>query len=161
MYLDNMTTVADVERKGMQLCLDSLKEDNTICLLSDSDAAIDIVCNVAQGQPARSGMERPIKQSLNLRQGKGYDTAIAWVRAHIQSSGNEEADTLALFSRYVCQTKGSQRTITEGWMRAEGKQRRAALRNQKGLKLDSVVAWHRQAVSAYTWMITNKVPQRQ
>ena len=109
----------------------------------------------------RSGIERAIKQSLNLRQDKGQDTAIAWVRAHIQIPGNEEADALALFSSYVGQTKGSRRTITEGGIRAEGKQRRAALRNQKGLGLGRVVAWHRQAVSAYTWMRTNKGPQRQ
>ena len=51
--------------------------------------------------------------------------------------------------------------ITEGGIQAEGKQSRAALRNQTGLVLGRVVTWHQQAVSAYTWMTTNKGPQRQ
>ena len=106
-YLGNMATVADAERKGIQLSLDILKEDHMVLLLSDSQAAIDTVHNLARGKPARSGTERAIKQSLNLRQDKGQDTAIAWVRAHIQIPGNEEADALALFSSYLGQTKGS------------------------------------------------------
>lgn len=96
-----MATVADAERKGIQLSLENLTEDHTILLLSDSQAAIDTVLNLAQGKPARSGIERSIKRNLNLRQDKGQDTGIAWVRAHIQIPGNEEADALAQWSSYL------------------------------------------------------------
>ena len=113
-YLGTMSTVADAERKGIQLSLESLSEDHTVLLLSDSQAAIDTVLNLTKGNPARSGIERDIKRLLNLRQDRGQDTGITWVRAHIQIPGNEEADALALWSSYLGQTTGSKRTITEG-----------------------------------------------
>ena len=76
------------------------------------------------------------------------------------SPGNEEADALALWSSHLGQTKGARRTITEGGIRTEGKQRRAALRRQQGFRRGSAVEWRRPALSAYTWMRTDKGPQR-
>ena len=79
----------------------------------------------------------------------------------ILGPGNEEADALAQWSSYLGQTKGTARIITEGGIRAEGKQRRAALRHQQGFRRGGAVMWKRQALSAYTWMRTNKGPQKQ
>ena len=98
---------------------------------------------------------------MNLRQDKGQDTAIAWVRAHIQIPGNEEADALAKWSSYLGETKGSNRTITAEGIRADGKRERATARSRETFRLGKAVNWKRQAISAYTWMRTNKGPQRQ
>ena len=76
-YLVNMATVADAQRQGIQLSLNSLQEDHMILLLSDSQTGIDTVRNLSQDKQPRSGIERDIKQSLNLRQDKGQDMASA------------------------------------------------------------------------------------
>ena len=64
-------------------------------------------------------------------------------------------------ARYLGETAGSTRIVTEGGVRANGKRERAALRSQKGFLLERAVNWRRHAISAYTWMRTNKGPHRQ
>ena len=83
------------------------------------------------------------------------------MRAHIQIPGNEEADALAQWSSYLGETTGSRRTITEGGIRANGKKERSAIRSRESFRMGKAVNWKRQALSAYTWMRTNKGPQRQ
>lgn len=145
-------TDRDAERKGIQLSLENLPGDDTIILLSDSQAAIDTVVNLAKGQPPRSGIEKDIKALLNRRLDGNQDTAIAWVRAHVQIPGNEEADALANWSSHLGETKGSRRTVTEGGIRARGKRERAEARGQESYRLGTATNWNRQALSAYTWV---------
>ena len=123
-YLGTVATVADAERMGIKLILESLSDDYTIAILSDSQAAIDTVLNLAKSKPARSGIERDIKRLLSLRQDRDQDTAIAWVWAHTQILGNAEADALAQWSSYLGQTRGSRRIITEGGVRTRAKAER-------------------------------------
>lgn len=127
-----MATVADAERQGILLSLESLRQDDTILLLSDSQAAIDTVTNLSQGQPPRSGIEKDIKKLLNERNEKSQDSAISWVRVHVQIPGNEEADALANWSSHLEETTGSRRIVTEGGIWMNGKKERAELRKRKG-----------------------------
>ena len=76
-YLGTMATVADAERQAILLSLWTLNDDHTIILLSDSQAAVDTVRNLAKGQPLHSGIESHIKHLLQDRHDKGYDTAIS------------------------------------------------------------------------------------
>lgn len=156
-----MATVADAERKGILLSLESLSQHSTIALLSDSQAAIQTVVNLAKGNPPRSGIELQIKRQLQERLDRNMDTAISWVRAHVQIPGNEEADALANWASHLGETRGSTKTVTEGGLRAKGKRERAIARKQPGFRLGSATEWNRQACSAYTWMRTNKGPQKQ
>ena len=101
------------------------------------------------------------KQTTAVGQTKGTtDTAIAWVRSHIGIPGNEEADALATWSSHLGQASNATRTVTEGGLRTTGKTERAATRRQPSFRLGTAVNWNRQALSAYTWMRTEKGPQR-
>ena len=76
-YLGNAATVAGAERMGATLSLQSLHKDDTILLLSDSQAAVQTVVNLCQGQPPRTGIERQIKKLLTARQNLLQDTGNA------------------------------------------------------------------------------------
>ena len=160
-YLGTLATVADAERQGILLSLRTLRHDHSVLLLSDCQAAIDTVTNLTKGQPPRSGIESEIKSLIQERNNSNHDTAISWVRAYVQIPGNEEADRLANWGSYSGATRGSTRTVTEGGLRAKGKQARAQLRSRQGFRLGTAIQFNRKALSAYTWMRTNKGPQRQ
>ena len=57
----------------------------------------------------RSGIEKRIKDLLRQRFSNEQDTAISWVRAHVQIPGNEEADALATWSSYLGEARGDRR----------------------------------------------------
>ena len=98
---------------------------------------------------------------LKRRNDNNQDTAIAWVRAHIQIPGNEEADALANWASHLGEVAGSTRTITEGGIRTKGKRERAEMRRREGFRLGTATDWTRQALSAYTWTRTDRGPQKQ
>ena len=156
-----MATVAEAERKGILLSLEALTQDDNIVLLSDSQAAIDTVMNLSLGQPPRSDIELAIKTQLRARNDRDQDTATAWVRAHIQIPGNEEADSLARHMSYLGEVTGSTRTVTEGGIRAKGKAERSKMRRREGFRLGTATEWPRQALSAYTWTRTNRGPHKE
>ena len=52
--LGTLATVADSERTGILLSLQAHRDDHTLLLLTDSQAAVDTCLNLCQGQPPRS-----------------------------------------------------------------------------------------------------------
>ena len=98
---------------------------------------------------------------LNRRLNNNQDTAISWVRAHVQIPGNEEADTLANLSSHLGETTGTKRLVTEGGLRTSGKTERSVARKRESYRLGTAINWSRRALSAYTWMRTENGPQKQ
>lgn len=161
-YLGNAATVANAERMamGMALSLQSLQQDDTILLLSDSQAAVQTLRSICQGHPPRSGIEIQVKKLLTARLNSSQDSGLAWVCAHIGIPDNEAADRLANWSSHLGQTNNCTRIVTEGGLRATGKAERATERRRPGFRLGTATNWSRPALSAYTWMRTEKGPQK-
>ena len=158
-YLGTLASVADAERLGLALSLEVNGEKDMLLLLTDSMAAYTSAINLAKGSPPRSGIESRIKQALKLRQ--HLDTGISWVRSHIGIPGNEAADRAAEFQSYLGEVAASPNIITHEGLKAHSKAIREESRAQpsfgKGSRLISM--WNRRALSAYTWMRTNRGPQ--
>lgn len=104
----------------------------------------------------RSGIEKDFKQAL--RQRSNTETAIAWVRSHMGIPGNETADERATFEALLGRIVGSPRKSTEEGVRATPKARRREARHNQGFG-QQISDWHRQALSAYTWLRTDRGPQ--
>ncbi|KAF8422182.1 hypothetical protein EV426DRAFT_706328 [Tirmania nivea] len=133
-YLGDQSTVADAERAGIALALSAHRDNPMVLILSDSQAAISSAINISvNSHPARSAIETAIMESLAEREENHYDTNIAWVRSHIGIPGNEVADKKAAFSSTLVPTE---------------------------LKGDTA-SWNRHALSAYTWLRTDRGPQKQ
>lgn len=67
-----------------------------VTFLSDSSSAVAAAINLSAGtQSPRSGIELKLLRLLLQRDENVADTAIAWIRSHIDIKGNEEADNLA------------------------------------------------------------------
>lgn len=87
-YLGHFATPGDAELQGINLALQICADMDQVFLLSDSQASISAVLNMASGtQPPRSGIEREIKQHLARRGAAHLETGIAWIRSHIGIPG--------------------------------------------------------------------------
>ncbi|KAF8417719.1 hypothetical protein EV426DRAFT_682033 [Tirmania nivea] len=109
-----------------------------------------------RGAPPRSGIEREIKGLLHKRAHR--ETAIGWVRSHIGIPGNEKADKRAAYESALGRIAGSQQVATAAGIRAAAKARRKDMRSEPGFGANRCL-WHRHALSAYTWLRTNRGPQ--
>lgn len=101
-----------------------------------------------------------MKQLLRIRECKRYGTGVSWVRAHIGIIGKEIADKQAALQSHLGRVRSSPLTATEAGIRQTSKATRASFRAQPGYGMGRGTNYRRQALSAYTWMRTNKVPQR-
>lgn len=82
------------------------------------------------------------------------------LRSHVGILGNEEVDRLAAYSSHLGQTTGTTRTATEGGLRAASKALRPSVRCQPTFPRGTAINWDRHALSAYTWMRTERGPQK-
>jgi len=73
--------------------------------------------------------------------------------------GNEQADRLAAFTSILGELQSATQTATEGGVREAAKAVRAEWRFTKGY-WKKRTDWHRHALSAFTWMRTNRGPRR-
>ena len=122
-------------------------------------AAYNSALHLANGNPPRSGLERRINKALRSRE--HLDTGISGVRSHIGFPGNEIADRAADWQSHLGPVAGAPRTATYEGLRAYGKAIRKQLRAQPSLGMGHRPLWNRRALSAYTWMRTNRGPQLQ
>lgn len=86
-------------------------------------------------------------------------TAIAWIRSHIGISGSVKADRRAAYESILGVVSGSPRVATEEGIRTISKATRREERVAKGMGLRRM-DWTRGAISAYTWLRTNRAPRR-
>lgn len=116
---------------GITLSLQSLQQDNTILLLSDSQVAVQSVVNLCQGHPPRTGIERQTKELLADRQKlpTGHRSRLG-ARTHKEFiPGNEAANKLANWSSHLGQTSEQYQNGyggREGGLRAIGKSRESS-----------------------------------
>ena len=125
-----------------------------LAILTDSKPAISTIKKLDTGEaPPRSEIEARILEELCNRSG-GQDTCIAWVKGHKGIKGNEEADKLCRETSILGHE--SEGVVTPAGIRAWGKRIRVEARGGSG---EGILGWHRKAISAYTWCVTEKGPQ--
>ncbi|KAF8422939.1 hypothetical protein EV426DRAFT_669791 [Tirmania nivea] len=153
-YLGTLATVADGEEKGITLALGS--NAGKLLILTDSMTSKQALLNLGKGAPPRSGIERELKDLLHKR--AHLQTAIGWVRSHIGIPGNERADKRAAYESALGRIAGTQQVATAAGIRTAAKARRKDMRSEPGYGSNRCL-WHRHALSAYTWLRTNRGPQ--
>lgn len=159
-YLGEEATVADGEREAIVLALKAHKDTPMVAILSDSSSAISSAIGISRGsKPPRSGIEIELGDLLAERHQNHYDTSISWVRSHIGVKGNEEADELAALASARGQFIVQEPLVTEGGIRQASKASRAKCRTAPGFGVRRS-DWNRQALSAYTWLRTDRGPQK-
>ena len=82
-------------------------------------------------------------------------TTINWVKGHKDIRGNERADLLSKQASILGHE--SEGTVTPAGLKAWARRVRAEVRGGGG---EGILGWHRKAISAYTWCVTEKGPQR-
>ncbi|KAF8422185.1 hypothetical protein EV426DRAFT_706332 [Tirmania nivea] len=156
-FLGDCASVADGELLAVQRALQ--KEDRSmVAILSDSQAAIQTISSMSRGAPPRSSIEQEIKEIL-VQASETRDVKVVWVRGHIGIDGNERADKRAAFESRLGLIRGTERTVTEGGIRAASKAIRKEARTRTGYGKRRC-EWDRRALSAYTWMRTDRGPHK-
>ena len=128
---------------------------NMLAIASDSVAVVRTIHNLSKGVPPRSHIERRIKAARR----SDKDIGVLWVRSHIGIPGNERADERAEYESFLGEVALSPQEGTEEGLRALGKAVRKAARVEAGYGQRRVL-WDRHALSAYTWLRTDKGPQK-
>lgn len=155
-YLGPLATVQDAELFAIALALER-EEGVAIIILSDSRKATQIVYAMSSGDSPRSGIEKRIKAALHRRHKAHMDTAIAWVRGHIGIQGNSKADHTAALHSTIGQLSNSPWTATPSGLKAFSKAQRRLDRYTPSFG-KSNTSWSQQALTAYTWLRTDKSP---
>jgi len=148
--------VADAERLGIALALHNENEEHPLAILTDSQAAIDTLHNLAKGSPPRSDIEKMLKDALCASK---REIGILWVRSHIGIEGNEKADRRADLEMFRGSFSGDPGMTTFEGLREKGKDRRKSARTALGFGKHRS-SWGKDAVAANTWTRTNRGPQK-
>ena len=153
-YLGTRATHYDGELSGIAQALEDSREIQMLAILTDSKPAISTIKKLDTGvAPPRSEIEARITKELCRRSGN-QDTCVAWVKGHKGIEGNEEADKLCREASILGHE--SEGIVTPAGLRAWSKRVRAEARGGSG---EGILGWHRKAISAYTWCVTEKGPQ--
>ena len=155
-YLGTRATHFDGELNGIAQALEESREVNLLAILTDSKPAISVIRKLDSGAaPPRSEIEARILHELCKRTHEKLDTGLAWVKGHKGIEGNEKADKLCREASILGHE--SEGVVTPAGLRAWSKRVRAEARGGNG---EGVLGWNRKAISAYTWCVTEKGPQR-
>ena len=155
-YLGTRATHFDGELNGIAQALEESREVNLLTILTDSKPAISTIRKLDSGTvPPRSEIEARILDELCRRSHNRLDTGLAWVKGHKGIEGNEKADKLCKEASILGHE--SEGVVTPAGLRAWSKRVRAEARGGTG---EGILGWNHKAISAYTWCVTEKGPQR-
>ena len=157
-YLGTKATHFDGELEGIALALEKHTHTGTnlLAMLTDSKPAIRVLEKLDSGTEApRSAIEARIQRSLEIRENNRQETYLAWVKGHKDIKGNEKADKLSKDTFILGHE--SEGVVTPAGLKAWARRVRAEARGGSG---EGILGWHCRAISAYTWCITEKGPQR-
>ena len=155
-YLGTRATHYDGELSGIAQALEESREVSMLAILTDSKPAISTIRKLDTGTaPPRSEIEARILRELCRRTEQQDDTGVAWVKGHKGIEGNEEADKLCREASILGHE--SEGVVTPAGLRAWARRERAKARGGNG---EGILGWHRRAISAYTWCVTGKGPQK-
>ena len=157
-YLGGKSTHIDGELEGIALALEKHTEKGTnmVALLSDCKTAIRTVEKLDRGEEAPlSHIEARILNALETREHYLQETYMAWVKGHKDIQGNVKADKLSKEASILGHE--FEGVVTPAGLRAWARRERKEARGGGG---EGILGWHRKAVSAYTWCVTGKGPQR-
>ena len=157
-YLGPYSTVTDAELKAIAIALDKHAPANNITICADSRAALAATLGLSKGAPCRSGIERELKRTLQRLEATGVDVYLLWVRAHIGIEGNEKADRTAYAHSWEGDILNYTPTSTPAGIRQASKAIRQEWRTETSYRNKSF--YNSKALAAYTWMRTDKGPQR-
>ena len=156
-YLGTKATNFDGELEGIALALEKHTEANTnlLAILTDSKQVIRALEKLDSGAEApRSAIEARIQKTLETRENNQQETYITWVKGHKDIKGNEKADKLSKETSILGYK--SEGAVTPAGLRAWARRERAKARGGSG---QGIQGWHRKAISAHTWCVTEKGPQ--
>ena len=127
-----------------------------LAILTDSKPAILTIRKLDTGAALpRSEIEARILKELCRRTHDQNDTCVAWVKGHKGIDGNEEASKLCRETSILGHE--SEGVVTTAGLRAWSRRVRAEVRGGSG---EGILGWNRKAISAYTWWVMEKGPQR-
>ena len=126
--------------------------DVDVLVPSDSTAASRAIKQAADKGRGRSRDLVEVVDEIGRRIAIGLSTQFGWVKAHVGVDGNERADLMA---KAGCR-ESLLPQVTEGGVRAYGKDVRSRERAQRGLGSGRIVRWNRRAVLRYTHVRVGK-----
>ena len=157
-YLGTKSTHFDRELEGIALALEKHTHTGTylLAILTDSKPAIRVLEKLDSGTEApRLAIEARIQHTLEVWENNRQETYIAWVKGHKDIKGNEKAVKLSKETSILGYE--SEGVVTPASLKAWARRTSAEARGGNG---EGILKWHRRAISAYTWCITEKGPQR-
>ena len=161
LYLGTTSTANDAEILAIALALENQlsRDPDNITICAASMFALHTTKNLSLGHPPKSNPELRIRMALQTGQDRNVKIYLLWVRAHIGIRGNEEADKIANKESWAGDILNLPHKATAAGVRATNKRLRSQWRFETSFG-HHVSTYNYQAMSAYTWMRTDRGPPK-